>query len=116
MSHHYQEPEPAGGIVPALVRLPRRTVFKWFVAVATALQLGDAQVFSAEPTPTVPPVSAKGYGSDPQLNKFYTPGDAWPLTLSKTQRDAATALADVILPADDLGPAASQVRVVDFVD
>jgi len=69
----------------------------------------------AEPTPTVPPVSAKGYGSDPQLNKFYTPGDAWPLTLSKPQRAAAIALADVLLPADDLGPAPTQVRVIDFV-
>lgn len=115
-SHNFQEPEPAGGIVPAIARLPRRTVFKWFVAVAAALQLGDAQVFGAEPTPAVPPVGAKGYGSDPQLNKFYTPGDAWPLTLSKTQRAAAIALADILLPADDLGPAASQVRVIDFVD
>ena len=119
-SHNYQEPEPAGGIVPQVVRLPRRTVFKWFVAVAAALQLGDTQVFGAEPIPSVPPlippITAKGYGSDPQLNKFYTPGDAWPLTLSKAQRAAAIALADVILPADDLGPAASQVRVIDFVD
>jgi hypothetical protein len=116
MSHHYQESEPAGGMVPAIARLPRRTVFKWFVAVAAALQLGDAQVFGAEPTPAVPPVTAKGYGSDPNLAKFYNPGDCWPLTLSPAQRAAATALADVILPADDLGPAASQVRVIDFVD
>ena len=36
MSHHYQESEPAGGMVPAIARLPRRTVFKWFVAVAAA--------------------------------------------------------------------------------
>lgn len=119
MSHHYQDLEPAGGVVPPLVRLPRRTVFKWFVAVATALQLGDAQVFGAEPTPAVPavpPITAKGYGSDPNLAKFYNPGDCWPLTLSPAQRAAATALADVILPADDLGPAASQVRVIDFID
>ncbi len=69
-SHHYQELDPVGGTAPTIPRLPRRTVFKWFVAVAAALQLGDAQVFGAEPTPTVPPVSGKGYGSDPQLNKF----------------------------------------------
>jgi hypothetical protein len=114
-SHNFQDLEPAGGVVPH-DRLPRRTVFKWFVAVAAAMQLGDAKLFGAEPVPTAPPVTAKGYGSDPQLNKFYNPGDAWPLTLGKAQRDAATALADVILPADDLGPAASQVRVVDFID
>jgi hypothetical protein len=115
MSHHYQELEPAGGTVPQN-RLPRRTVFKWFVAVAAAMQLGDARLFGAEPVPSVPAVTAKGYGSDPQLNKFYNPGEVWPLTLTQAQRAAAVALADVILPADDLGPAASQVRVVDFVD
>ncbi len=119
MSHDYQEPESLS-IVPVFVnhapRLPRRTVFKWFVAVATALKLGDASVFGAEPLPTAPPVSATGYGGDPRLNQAYSPGDLWPLTLTRAQRVAATALADVILPADSLGPAASDVLVIDFVD
>jgi len=119
MSHDYQEPESLSA-VPIIVnhqpRLPRRTVFKWFVAVATALKLGDASVFGAEPLPTVPPVSANGYGGDPRLNQAYSPGDVWPLTLDRAQRAAAIALADVILPADNLGPAASDVQVVDFVD
>ena len=119
MSHHYQELEPLNGnpvITSDAPRLPRRTVFKWFVAVAATLQLGDAQVFGAEPVPSVPPVTGTGYGSDPLLNHTYNPGDNWPLTLSQTQRAAATALADVILPADNLGPAASELRVIDFVD
>ena len=47
---------------------------------------------------------AKGYGTDPKLNATYNPGDFWPLTLSVAQRRAATALADVIIPADKLGP------------
>jgi len=119
MSHHFQEPESLSAI-PLIVseapRLPRRTVFKWFVAVAATLQLGDALVFGAEPVPGVPPVSATGYGSDPLLNHTYKPGDNWSLTLSRTQRAAAIALADVILPADNLGPAASELRVIDFVD
>jgi hypothetical protein len=119
MSHHFQEPESLSAI-PVIVnhvpRLPRRTVFKWFVAVAASLQLGDALVFGAEPVPDVPPVSAKGYGSDPLLNNAYSPGDMWPLTLNRTQRAAAIALADLIIPADNLGPAASQVHVIDFVD
>ena len=119
MSHHFQEPETLSA-VPVIVndapRLPRRTVFKWFVAVAATLQLGDAHVFGAEPVPGVPPLTATGYGSDPLLNNNYSPGDSWTLTLSRTQRAAAIALADVIIPADNLGPAASEVRVVDFVD
>ena len=61
-------------------------------------------------------VAAKGYGTDPELNKIYSPGDVWPLTMTAKEKRAATALADVILPADDLGPAASEVRVSDYVD
>ncbi len=101
---------------PDQPRLPRRTVLKWFAAATAALQLGDTRLFGAEAPAGVPPITATGYGSDPQLNKFYNPGDLWPLTLTAAQRAAATALADVIIPADDLGPAASQVRVIDFVD
>lgn len=119
MSHHFQEPESLSA-VPVIVndvpRLPRRTVFKWFVAVAATLQLGDTHVFGAEPVPGIPPVSATGYGSDPLLNNNYRPGDNWVLTLSRTQRGTAIALADVIIPADNLGPAASEMRVVDFID
>jgi len=119
MSHDFQEPESLSAtpiIVNQAPRLPRRTVVKWFVAVAATLQLGDAHVFGAEPVPGVPPVLATGYGSDPLLNRTYNPGDSWPLTLSRIQLVAAIALADVILPADNLGPAASEVRVIDFVD
>ncbi|MBC52436.1 MAG: Tat pathway signal protein [Gammaproteobacteria bacterium] len=125
MSHNYQDQnqnqEPdAFGAVPIVVnqtpRLPRRTVIKWFVAVAASLQLGDAQVFGAEPGPGEPVITANGYGKDPLLNQTHNPGDLWPLTLSPAQRAAAIALADVILPADNLGPAASQLRCVDFLD
>ena len=39
-----------------------------------------------------------------------------PLTLSEAQRITAAALADVILPADQYGPAASTVGVVEMID
>jgi len=127
MSHTYQDQDQiqglqpdASGALPIFVnksaRLPRRTVIKWFVAVAATLQLGDAQVFGAEPVPGVPLITPDGYGGDPLLNRNHNPGDLWPLTLTPAQRAAATALADVILPADSLGPAASQLRCVDFLD
>ncbi|RYD65311.1 MAG: gluconate 2-dehydrogenase subunit 3 family protein [Verrucomicrobiaceae bacterium] len=67
-------------------------------------------------TPQSAPPMAKGYGSDPDLTKLYKPGDVWPLTLSEKERKAAIALADVIFPADDLGPAASTLRVADYID
>ena len=40
----------------------------------------------------------------------------WPLTLTKEQRATASALCDLIIPADDTSPAASSVGVVDFLD
>lgn len=94
-------------------RLPRRTVLKWFAAFAAATQLPD---FGSTGEATAATPAAKGYGMDPDLSKFYQPGDFWPLTLTPTQRTTVTALADLILPADHLGPAASTVRVPDFID
>ncbi len=60
--------------------------------------------------------SAKGYGLDANLLETYNPGDLWPLTLTDAQRRTATALCDVIIPADDKSPAASELLVVDFID
>jgi hypothetical protein len=96
-------------------RLPRRTVFKWFAAAAAALQLGQPRTIAAEP-PAGAPLAAKGYGTDPKLNASYGPGDFWPLTFTAQQRETAKALSDIILPADDYGPAASELRVTDYVD
>jgi len=89
-------------------RLPRRTVLKWFAAAAAATQLPSFSNATA--------VAKAGYGMDPDLSKFYQPGDFWPLTLTPPQKKTLTALADLLFPADDLGPAASAVRVPDMLD
>lgn len=60
--------------------------------------------------------AGKPYGTDPDLQKVYKPGDLWPLTFDQKQLRAAESLADIILPADDLGPAASTLGVPDMVD
>lgn len=93
-------------------RLPRRTVLKWFAAVAATAQLPD---FSSGAPATAAP-AAKGYGMDPDLSRFYAPGDFWPLTFTPAQRDVVAALADLILPADHLGPAASELKVPAYLD
>jgi hypothetical protein len=86
----------------------RRTALKWVLAAAAALQL---------PKPTFADSMVKsGYGKDPDILKIYKPDSLWPLTLSKPQRATATALSDVIIPADAQSPAASAVGVVDFID
>lgn len=87
-------------------RLPRRTVLKWFAAAAATMHLPELRAQT----------TAKGYGTDPNIAKFYEPGAFWPLTFTAAQRKTAVALADVILPKDHLGPAASELRVVDYID
>lgn len=87
-------------------RLPRRTVLKWFAAAAAAMHLPESRA----------QIPTKGYGTDPDIAKFYQPGAFWPLTFTPAQRKTATVLADVILPKDHLGPAASELRVVDYID
>ena len=97
----------------APLRLSRREVIKWFLAASAAMSAPHRNGW-AEAAETKP--SANGYGTDPDLMKIYQPGDLWPLTLTPEQRKTTTALADVILPADDLGPAASALRVPEFID
>jgi len=113
------DPTPTSSAIPgANVRLPRRTVFKWFAAVAAAMQVGDMNIMAADVPPrgAAPPAVTHGYGTDPKLNEFYNPGSFWALTMTPAQRATTTALADIIIPADKLGPAASAVRVHDFID
>ncbi len=92
-------------------RISRRDVIKWFAAAAAASQLGGNGLWSDELAPV-----SKGYGSDPKVAGIYNPGDFWPLTLDVDQRRMITVLADWILPEDEFGPAASAVRVPDFID
>lgn len=97
---------------PELPRISRREALQWVMTASAALALSP-QSFGADGAAAV---TAKPYGTDPLLNHTYKPGDLWPLTLSASQRVTVSALADVILPADDRSPAASAVGVTDFVD
>lgn len=95
-------------------RLPRRTILQWFAASAAAATSGGVPLPSMAQSKAAPAVP--GYGTDPNLVQVYEPGDVWPLTFSEEDRKLVEALADIILPEDDLGPAASQVRVPDYID
>jgi hypothetical protein len=48
--------------------------------------------------------------------QVYKPGDLWPLTLTNEQHRSVAALCDVILPADEKSPSASELKVPDFID
>jgi hypothetical protein len=94
--------------------MDRRTTIKWMLAASAAMPLASHRARS-EPVPgTTEP--ARGYGTDPDLVKRYARGEFWPLLLSSAQRRTATALCDVILPADERSRSASAVGVVDFLD
>jgi hypothetical protein len=91
------------------------------VAVAAASpalgqEVGRTVIPQEEAAKQPDPNTNKGYGVDPPLQTIYKPGDVWPLTFNKEQKAAAAALADVIIPKDNLGPAASEVGVVEMID
>jgi len=93
------------------MRVDRRTAIKWVLAASAALQLPTGSALAQETAKSV-----GGYGKDPNLLKIHQIGELWPLTLNESQRQAATLLSDLIIPADDESPAASKVGVVDFID
>ena len=97
-----------------LPRLPRRTVLKMLSAGAASwCALPFSESIGKPPAASVAPT---GYGTDPNLTRVYAPGDLWPLTFDAAQHRTAAALADVIFPEDHLGPAASALRVADYID
>ncbi len=100
-----------GGGPPA--RIDRRLAIKWILAAGAGALLVDPLSLTAAGPAAVP---GTGYGTDPAMTRPNRPGDCWPLTLSEAERRDVAALCDVILPADDRSPSASQVGVPDFID
>ena len=100
-------------------RMDRRVAIKWMLTAAASITVLDSSMGAAtgDAGARVPaPLKAKGYGPDPSMVKIYKPGDVWPLTFTDEQRKTATALCDVIIPADETSPSASAVGVPDFID
>ena len=91
--------------------MDRRTTIKWVLAAGAAWPLAEKGTARAEA-----PLTARGYGTDPNLLAVYRPGELWPLTLTAAQRRLAATLADIIIPADEHSPSASAVGVVEFID
>ena len=94
-------------------RMDRRVAVKWMLTAAASIAVYDRPGAAAAASA---PVIAQGYGPDPSMVKIYKPGDAWPLTLNDAQRRTTIALCDVMIPADDSSPGASEVAVHDFID
>ena len=56
---------------------------------------------------------ARGWPWDPDL---VHPSRPWDLVLTQDEREGLVAIVDVIIPADDVSPAASEVGVIDYID
>jgi hypothetical protein len=89
--------------------MDRREAIRWMVAAAATVPWLDARALGA-PAPT------KGYGQDPRLLEAPKPGEFWPLTFTADQRLLVASLCDVIVPADEVSPSASQLHVHEFID
>lgn len=90
-------PEPQ-----ALTR--REAIRRILIAAALASQL-ELQSFGKD--------GEAGIGWDPNLLKKEIP---WARVLSDAEKQTVTVLADIMIPADEHGPAASAVGVPDFID
>jgi hypothetical protein len=90
-------------------RMDRREAIKWMLAAGATFSVLGGPSFGE-----TGPVS--GYGTDPNLMQVYKPGDLWPLTLTSEPHRSVAALCDVILPADEKSPSASELKVPDFID
>ena len=94
--------------------MDRRTSIKWMMAAAAAMQ--SLQLHAGDAAARDVAANQAGYGTDPDLVKEWKAGGPWPLTLTDAARLTTAALCDLIIPADELSPAASKVGVVDFID
>jgi hypothetical protein len=87
------------------IPISRRAAIKWVMAIsAVPLVEWSTLRIAAAPAGTL---------SDPDL---LHPKLLWDKTLSPEQLKTVTALCDVILPADERSPSASQLGVHDFID
>ena len=96
--------------------IDRRATLTWLAAAMAVLPesaQGSGLASTKWPSVTLAPVMTRGYGTDPDLANPLAP---WPLTLTRTELEAATALCDVILPSDGEASAASLVGVPAFIN
>jgi len=87
------------------------------MAAASGLPLSaaaQAEAAAAWPSVLPKPIQAPGYGTDPDLVQPLA--EPWPRTLDDTQLQLLSTVADILLPADESSPAASQIGVPGVVD
>lgn len=108
-----------------LPHMTRRQSLKWLGAMAAsaalpgitgcATKVRETASLAGHWPETLPlPITARGYGKDPNL--IMPVAAPWPLTLSGEQRNLVAWLADVIIPREGAAPSATDVGVPDVID
>jgi hypothetical protein len=101
-----------------MTQISRRTTLAWVAAAAAGPWAGaeaapDPAQPGTWPQGELPPISAAGYGQDPNLVKPVVP---WSLTLSTAQRGNLKTIAGLMLPADAHSPSAASLPIDAFID
>ena len=78
-----------------------------------SISSGGAQGVGHWPDIELETITGPTYGTDPIVSNPTVP---WPLTLTDAQRDQVAVLSDIICPADERGPSATEVGVPDVID
>ena len=106
--------------------MSRRESLKWLSVLAASAALPGLAACTPSPTPMakssaghwpdlkLAPISASGYGKDPNL--IIPPTSAWPRTLSAEHLSLVAVLADILVPRDGDIPSASEVKVPEVID
>ena len=105
--------------------MTRRESLKWMgllaAGSAVSLTAGCSKVIEGEsssaghwPDLDIAPVTAEGYGTDP--NMVMPPESPWPLTLTEAQLTLVAVLADFIVPREGNHPSATDVQVPSVID
>jgi len=101
-----------------MTEISRRVTLAW-IAAASASAFASVSSQAAEGPPAswsnaaIPPVTAPGYGHDPDLKAAAVP---WPLTLNPHQRAILRLAADLMLPADAHSPSGGTLPLDAFLD
>lgn len=107
--------------VSPTTRLDRRSALKFFAtgaagaAVPTSVPSARAEDAPVKPQ-VVDPASAVPRGTSTDPNLVQPNNCPWPKILTDPELKTISVLADIILPADDLSPSASQAGVPDFIN
>lgn len=92
----------------------RRDAIKWLTGTATGAAAASAPALPSETEPAPPAYPTRYSLHDPDYAKPYVV--PWEKVMSADELKAAAVLADIILPKDANGPAASEVGVPDFIN